>query len=307
MNAVPTVVSIGDGIIDVVELKPGVVERFPGGAALNLAVGIARLGLKSIFVTRFGLDRDGFRIERHLREEGVKVLNSPNVDFTGVVSSSRENGEPTYHFAPSMFRRRIGFTDSALQAIASADAVVVNSFPFGDRAQARELAEALRLASGLVVVDPNPRANLVTDPGAYRVGVEMAMEAASLVKLSDEDVAFLYDAQWHDLPGHLFGIGIEVALFTHGSGGAGIVTESGVQIDIPVPRSDSPVIDTMGAGDATLAAVIAFVLRQGQPLKRVDWRAGLVEAMEVAAATCRSAGGGLVLPPGYLAALGKPG
>ena len=167
----PTVVSIGDGIIDAVELTPGSVERFPGGAALNLAVGIARLGLRSQFVTRFGLDRDGFLLDRYLREEGVQVLNSPNVDFTGVVSSSRRDGEPTYHFAPAMFRRRITFTDRALEAIAAADAVVVNSFPFDDPRQAEALVAALKQARGLVFVDQSP-AQPDRRPLAYRDGAE---------------------------------------------------------------------------------------------------------------------------------------
>src|SRR5262245_19730671 len=107
MTAVSTTVSIGDGIIDAVELAPGNVENFPGGAALNLAVGLSRLGLATQLVTRFGLDRHGFLIERYLREEGVRIFNAPNVDFTGVAFSRRRNGEPTYEFTPEMYRRRI--------------------------------------------------------------------------------------------------------------------------------------------------------------------------------------------------------
>ena len=39
----------------------------------------------------------------------MTVFNPPNVDFTGVVRSTRTDGEPTYHFTPAMFRRRIFF------------------------------------------------------------------------------------------------------------------------------------------------------------------------------------------------------
>ena len=85
----PATISIGDGIIDAVELAPGHVDDLPGGAALNLAVGLARLGLSSGLVTRFGLDRYGFLIERYLRQEGVRIFNAPNVDFTGVAVSRR--------------------------------------------------------------------------------------------------------------------------------------------------------------------------------------------------------------------------
>lgn len=301
----PTVVSIGDGIIDAVELTPGNVERFPGGAALNLAVGIARLGLASHFVTRFGLDRDGFLLERYLRQEGVRIFNPPNVDFTGVVASSRLDGEPTYHFGPAMFRRRIAFTDAVLEAIASADAVVVNSFPFDDPRQAKALVEAFRNARGLTVVDPNPRPNLIIDLAAYRDGAQQVMSAASLAKLSDEDVALLYGTSREAAASRLFSLGIETVLFTHGSSGASVATKTGLTASVPVAAADGPIIDTMGAGDATLATVIAFMLREGMPSDEAGWRICLDEAMRVAAATCRSAGGSLALPPGYLAVRGQ--
>ena len=50
---------------------------YPGGAALNLAVGLARLGLPSLLAARIGLDRNGFRLMRYLREEGVRLVNTP--------------------------------------------------------------------------------------------------------------------------------------------------------------------------------------------------------------------------------------
>lgn len=301
----PTVVSIGDGIIDAVELTPGKVQRFPGGAALNLAVGIARLGLASLFVTRFGLDRDGFLLERYLRQEGVRVFNSPNVDFTGVVSSSRKNGEPTYHFAPAMFRRRVAFTDRMLEAIASADAIVVNSFPFDDPRQAKALVAALRQARGMVVVDPNPRPNLIADLPAYREGAEQAIAVASFAKLSDEDISLLYGSSTEETAAHLFSLGADTVLFTHGSAGASVATKAGVVASTPIAPAEDPVVDTMGAGDATLATVIAFMLRKGALSDEAAWHACLDEAMQVAAATCRSPGGSLAFPSGYLAARGE--
>jgi fructokinase len=57
------------------------------------------------------------------------------------------------------------------------------------------------------------------------------------------------------------------------------------------------VIDTMGAGDATLASFIVFLLTEGTPSGEADWRRCLQRAMDVAGATCRSAGAALVAPP----------
>ena len=296
MTEMPSTVSIGDGIIDAVELAPGNIEHFPGGAALNLAVGIARLGLTSQLVTRFGSDRYGFLIERYLREEHVQIFNPPNVDFTGVALSRRRNGEPTYEFSPAMFRRRIAFTQAVMQAIGEASAVAVNSFPFDDPRQTDALVTALGQASGLTVVDPNPRPRLIADMVAYRVGAEKAMEAVALVKLSDEDVGLFYDGDHQAAADRLFGLGIETLLLTHGGDGASLRTRAGLSVKVGIARHTKPIIDTMGAGDATLATVIAYIVRQGIPKNSGEWRHCLEQAMRVAAATCASAGGALRLP-----------
>jgi len=292
----PRVVSIGDAIIDAVELTPGAVERFPGGAALNLAVGLARLGLVAQLATRYGADPNGFLIERHLRREGVGILNPPNVEFTGVALSSRRDGEPTYHFTPPMFRRRILFDDAMRAAIATADAVAVNSFPFDNRREVDALVDALSRAAGLVVVDPNPRPNLIADITAYRGGAERAIAAAGMVKLSDEDAALLYGCAPREVADRLVAAGIDTVLLTHGSGGAGVVTRSGVSLSVPIARGHGPVVDTMGAGDATLATVLRFILVDGMPATHEAWMTCLSEAMRVAAATCASAGGSLMRP-----------
>jgi len=294
----PSVLSIGDAIIDAVELAPGKVEYFPGGAALNLAVGIARLGLISQLVTRFGADRHGFLIERYLREEGVRIFNPANVDFTGVALSRRKNGEPTYEFTPVMFRRRIAFTSEVLAAIGTASAVAVNSFPFDDARQADALVAALRQATGLVIIDPNPRPRLINDMAAFRRGAEKAMAHSALVKISDEDAALLYAGERKAAVTRLFHLAVATVLHTHGADGASIHTKSGASVSAGAAPRTSPIIDTMGAGDATLATVIGFILRQGMPENAGAWRDCLQEAMQVAGATCAHAGGALMLPEG---------
>lgn len=303
----PDVISIGDGIIDAVELENGAVADYPGGAALNLAVGLARLGLASGLVTHFGADRRGFLIARYLREEGVAILNPPNVDFTGVAFSRRSNGEPFYEFSPEMFRRRIVFGADVLSAMANARAVAVNSFPFDDHRQSERLVAALAEVPGLVIVDPNPRPRLIADMEAYRQGAERAMAKAALVKLSDEDIALFYDGDLEAAVARLFDLDIETLLFTHGSAGASLRTRSGISLSVDIARQARPLIDTMGAGDATLATVIAFILRQGMPQDAAIWRLCLTEAMRVAAETCAHAGGALRLPEGSLLAMRRAG
>ncbi|MGA9850744.1 MAG: PfkB family carbohydrate kinase [Roseiarcus sp.] len=296
MSVRKPVVVIGDGIIDAVQTSDAPPVLYPGGAALNLAVGLARLGLPSVLAGRIGLDRNGFRLMRYLREEGVRLINTPNADFTGVATSRRRGGEPSYEFTPSLFRRRIAFNSTLLKAVVEAPAVAVNSFSFGDSAQADALCEALEAAPGLKILDPNPRPRLIGDLDAFREGFEKTSARANLVKLSDEDARLFYGRDDDGLAESLFERGVEIVLLTRGKLGAGIFTRSGLNAATPATELAPPIVDTMGAGDATLASVIAFILVEGMPRDKEGWRACLKRAMDIAAATCRSAGGALVRP-----------
>jgi fructokinase len=296
VSALKPVVTIGDGIIDAVQISDAPPALYPGGAGLNLAVGLARLGIPSVLAARIGSDRNGFRLMRYLREEGVELINTPNTDFTGVATSRRQGGEPSYDFTPSLHRRRIAFNSTLLKAIAEAPAIAVNSFSYADAKQADALSEALNRAPGLKILDPNPRPRLITDLDAFREGFERTIRAATLVKFSDEDAKLLYGREDDGIAESLFEHGVEIVLLTRGRLGASLFTHSGLRVVEPAASLGAPIVDTMGAGDATLASVIAFILVEGMPRASETWRACLRQAMDIAAATCRSAGGALVRP-----------
>jgi len=290
------VVTIGDCIVDEIRAEGKDPERFAGGAGLNLAAGIARLGLSSTLVTRVGQDRDGYYLLRYARERGIRIVNTPTVDPTGVVSSTRLNGEPSYAFAPAMYRRRIAFGAEALHALSNAAAAVVNSYPLDNPSHAGDLARAFSAAPGLRIADPNPRPRLISSLPAYREGFEKVLPVTNLAKLSDEDVHLLYGTNWRSVAEHLFGMGVETVLFSHGAGGATLVDRSGLQVAVPISGRPDPIVDTMGAGDATLASLVVSLLHGGRPSGADVWRRYLVQAMTVAAATCRRAGAELVAP-----------
>jgi len=286
--------TIGDGIVDLIRHADGTEEWHPGGAALNLAVGLSRLGHRSVLAGRIGADRDGFRVMRYLRDEGVRLINFPTADFTGVAISERRNGEPRYHFNAAMYRRRVVFTAELTAALAQSPVVAVNTFPFQTLTQAEELAAARRDIAGLFIVDPNPRPNLVRDLTVFRSGFELNLPACFLAKLSAEDVALLYGGDELDAVARIQELGAQRVLLTRGAGGASLFVSGSAPIHVASAVSAGEVVDTMGAGDATLAAVIDWLLRQGVPDGPLAWRACLERAMRIAGATCKSNGGGLV-------------
>jgi fructokinase len=224
MSALKPIVTIGDGIIDAVKLSDSPPTLYPGGAGLNLAVGLARLGIASVLAARIGLDRNGFRLMRYLREEGIELINTPNADFTGVATSRRRGGEPSYDFTPSLYRRRIAFNSTLLKAIAEAPAIGVNSFSYADTKQADALSEALSRVTGLKILDPNPRPRLIADLEAFREGFERTIRTATLVRLSGEDAKLLYGREDDGVAESLFERGVEIVLLTRGKLGASLAS-----------------------------------------------------------------------------------
>jgi len=281
-------VAIGDGILDVIERDGAASTRHAGGAALNLAVGLARLGADSALVASVGHDPAGFWLREYLRRSRVRLVETPTVEFTGVATSIRINGEPKYTFTAPMHRRRINFTHETHAEITGADAVVVNSFPLDNAAQTEMLAHSFAAARGLRVVDPNPRPAIVADPAAFRAGFETLVPHSDLVKISDEDADFLYGEPVDDVAARILGLGTRAVFVTRGSQGASYLSDQGAPVDVAIAQLPGPIVDTLGAGDASLATLVHGLL---QSTGEVDVTPILERAMRVAAATCRAPGG----------------
>src|ERR1041385_262704 len=80
MKTIPDITCIGEVLIDFISTKKGVTlsdvpgfVKCAGGAAANVAVGLAKLGILSAFVGKVGNDPFGKFLHRQLREEGVDV------------------------------------------------------------------------------------------------------------------------------------------------------------------------------------------------------------------------------------------
>ncbi|HWI29860.1 MAG TPA: PfkB family carbohydrate kinase [Microbacterium sp.] len=286
------VVVIGDALIDELRDDRGVRE-FVGGAALNVAVGLARLGVPTSLIAMVGDDDDGAHIRAYLDDFGVVLIPSPSPHGTSRAVSVRSGaGEPEYVFNRAAQARRIRIGDAEREAIAAAPYVVVSCFPFDDVAQTLELAEALRGAA--VAIDPNPRSGMMTDRAEFVRGFEQVVPGAALIKVGDDDAQLLYGVPLDELRARLVDLGARAVLATQGAAGATLETGD-VVVTRPISVLPGRIIDTMGGGDATLAASVASLV-QGPPAGDDEWAEALERAMDVAAATCRFEGALLRLP-----------
>ena len=288
------VVVIGDALIDELRDANGVRE-FVGGAALNVAVGLARLGLPTTLIAMVGDDEAGDHIRSYLDDFGVHLVATASpLGTSRAVSIRNAGGEPEYEFNHAARARRIRFGEEEQRTIASAAITVVSCFPFDDEAQTAELEAALAGTRGLVAIDPNPRAGMMQDRERFVRGFERLAAQADLVKVGDDDASLLYGAPLEELRDRLLAAGAAAVLVTRGAGGAGISAPD-LTVSRPIAVAPAPIVDTMGAGDAVLSSTVATLLTE-HPSTDAAWAALLERAMEVAAATCRFEGALLRLP-----------
>ena len=288
------IVVVGDALIDELRDDNGVRE-FVGGAALNVAVGLTRLGVPATLIAMVGDDEAGSHIRAYLGDYGVELLATPSsLGSSRAVSTRSGGGEPTYEFNAAAKARRVEFGEAELAAMTDAALVVVSCFPFDDLAQTQEFADAVAASGADLAIDPNPRTGMLSDRDAFVAGFEALAARAALVKVGEDDAALLYEAPLDALRARLVELGTSTVLATQGSAGATI--ESGdVVVTRPISALPGRIVDTMGGGDAAFAATLA-ALAEEAPSSAEEWGAVLQSAMDTAAATCRFEGALLRLP-----------
>lgn len=282
------IVVVGDALIDEIHDGEGTRE-FVGGAALNVAVGTARLGADVTLIAMVGDDDAGAQIREHLAEHGVALIAAPSPLGTARAVITRVNGEPAYVFNEASQKRHIEFSNEAVAAIDQASVVAISCVALDSTAQIAEFDRVLR--GRRLAIDPNPRAGMMLDRDDFFAGFDHLAKEAEFVKVGEDDAALLGLGSVDDLEAHLRGEGVPAVLATRGAEGATIVNAHGT-FDRPIARLPGDVVDTMGAGDSMFAAFVTALADTESP----DWRATLERAQLIAAATCRAEGALLQLP-----------
>ncbi|WP_438853285.1 carbohydrate kinase family protein [Agromyces sp. M3QZ16-3] len=289
---------VGDALID--ELRdPTGSREFVGGAALNVAVGLALLGERVTLVAMLGDDEPAARIRAFLADYGVQLVESPSpLGTSRAVSDRSEGGEPRYVFNDAARNRRLSFDAATREALGDADLVVVSCYPFDDGEQVDALLDAVADPERRLVVDGNPRAGMLRDRDAFLAAFERVAARSLLVKAGDEDAellasepldAFVARLRASDGDGGDDARGGPAVLATAGRHGAD-VHHGELEVHADIVDLPGRVVDTMGAGDATLAAIVHHIAADGMPTGSEAWREALGEAMTIAAATVRHEG-----------------
>ncbi|MFJ8294791.1 PfkB family carbohydrate kinase [Streptomyces sp. NPDC094447] len=283
---------IGECVADIVPAPAGsgAADRVhPGGSPANVAHGLGRLGRDVTLLTQLADDDAGRLIEAHLRAAGVRVEVGERPPRTpSAVVGLDADGRAAYRFdiawtltggapaGPAPDHLHIG----SIAAVTAPGAAAV-------------LAETERLrAHATASYDPNVRPALMGEHGAAVARVERCVALSDVVKASDEDLAWLYPdeepravaARWRDL-------GPALVLVTRGAAGSFAL---GREHLVEAEALPAVVVDTVGAGDSFMSAVLDGLAGRGRDalgaLGAEDLDALLRRASAAAAVTVSRAG-----------------
>ena len=261
----------GENLIDFVNSPvQGVLPAYtayPGGSPYNVAMAAALQGAATAYLTPISRDKLGDLLASKLEECGVHLAGGRSNKPTSLAVVSLQDGIPSYEFYRNDTAER-QVTTHFLDAVTPKDAVLfhVGSLGLieGDDAIAWENKFVDWHRSGrLTSLDPNVRPSLISDSDGYRWRIRSMMGSADILKLSDEDLLWLYPEPGFEAACQACFADSKAALTVITKGADGVVAKSGPQtISLPAFPTRK-FVDTVGAGDTFMASVLVWVLEQG--------------------------------------------
>lgn len=283
----------GENLIDLVQTgdrdgKP-LYQANPGGSPYNCAAALGRQGLDVSYVTPISTDSLGDLLARHISASGVALSGPRREEPTSMAVVSIVNDAPSYAFYRTGTAERMVTKESILQTIpAEARAFQIGSLALndGDDAVAWEAVFAAMKDRGVLAsIDPNVRPSLIANRATYTARIERMMRCADVLKISDEDLEWLYPGQSLDEIIAMLRPTLTAGIFvvTKGPNGA-IGFANGHRVIIPA----APVVnlvDTVGAGDTFMATLLAGAI-DAIPQSEDALRTLLVRCSTAAAINC---------------------
>jgi len=300
----PSVLVIGEALVDVVHGINGEIKNIPGGSPANTAVALARLGTKTYMKARTSTDQFGTEIRNYLTSQNI------NLDYSLVVKNPssvvnaliQKDGSAKYE-ANLRGAADYGWTYEELDQVIDPDIQIVQlgsltSYIEPGATNVEKWFSKLRQSNKyLLTFDPNIRHPL---DGENEVDVRSrAKKLASLshvVKASDEDLNWIFsNNNPQDSAINIIESGASLVVVTLGKKGAFAVNKK-LEI-VEVKANEIAVIDTIGAGDTFAAALITQLLENSlinknalDNLSRDDLTEILTNCSAVSAITCSRQG-----------------
>ena len=294
-NGTLDVITIGEAMAMFVARETGdlaAVETFikrAAGAELNVAIGLARLGLKVGWVSRIGRDAFGRFICQVLDKENIdhrQVTVDPRYP-TGFQLKSKvddgsdplveyfRKGSAASYLSPEDFDHDYFGSARHLHLSGVAAAISYSSLEL-----TRHAAKEMRARGKTISFDPNLRPVLWRSEEEMRNQLNLLAEYADWVLPGEKEGYILTGyRQPQDIADFYLDKGVKAVVIKTGGEGAWYKTAWGEQGQVAAIKVDQ-VVDTVGAGDGFAVGVISALL-EGKPLVEAIRRGNKIGSLAI--------------------------
>jgi fructokinase len=272
---------VGEALVDLVVGADGTITATPGGAPFNVARACSRLGAPVGLVAAISTDRFGRRLMADLNADGVHTDQVQRTDrpTTLAMAELDSAGVATYRF---YLRGTSAVALAPARLPGHTRAVVAGGLGLAIEPMATAVEHILLDARDhvLVLLDLNCRPAAVGDRDAYLRRLRRVLVRADVVKASSEDLSYIDPANSPTaVAAGLVAGRTRAVLVTAGSAATTIVTSTD---SCATPVIDTPVVDTIGAGDSFTGAFLTRWMAGGGSIEGLSDVTALAPAVEAA-------------------------
>ncbi len=248
----------------------------PGGAPGNFLAALNAYGAKTAFLGKVGADAFGSMLVKTIADAGIEtkgIISDDTVFTTLAFVTFSPDGDRSFSFArkPGADTRLL-FEELDLSLIDDAKIFHFGTLSLTDEPVRTTTQKAVAYAKEqgkLITFDPNLRPPLWSSPEAAREQILWGLSKADIVKISDEEVEFLWGKinEKEAADKLISEYGVKLAMITLGPKGAYLATQNAVAMAFC--PSVKP-IDTTGAGDIFGGSAVSQVLKIGKEPEALD-------------------------------------
>ncbi len=269
------VTALGELLIDFTENGESsqgnpMMEANPGGAPCNVLAMLEKLGKKTAFIGKVGADMFGDQLKKAVEEVGIDTRNlimDKKHHTTLAFVHTYPDGDRDFSFyrdpGADMMLTKEEVQKELIQSSRIFHFGTLSSTHEGVREATRHAIELAKEAGCIMTFDPNLRPPLCHSLEDARTEIEYGMTKCDVLKISDNEVEFLFDTTDYDKGAALIRekYNIPLVLITMGKDGSRAYYKD-MRVEV-APFLQENTIETTGAGDTFCASSLNYVLEHG--------------------------------------------